>query len=178
MVSNVKNPVWKMLSGYIVFIFLLIVIAMVSGCSSRKVNTSILKTTDTSKEQIDTNGQTKKEDVSEVTKSSEEKINKVDEDKTVVVTEKFDNGALKERTTETRNVRKTDNSNKKESSVEKRKIYLDSVFVNRVYKTEKHTSKSKDKDTDVTNYALYWMLGVVGIVLIVALFLYLYIRKK
>lgn len=179
MESNVKKPVWKMLVGYVLFVFLLIVIAMVSSCSSRKVQTDLFKATESSKEEVSSKGKVKKESGSEGLKTSVEQKNTVDEKQEQRVREVFDeNGKLKERITELLNSKKTDNSSKTKT----KKLYVynntDSTFNNTIYRTRTITIKEKSKGIDANNNALYWTLGIIGVAGVILVFIYFYWKAK
>lgn len=172
MESDVKNPTWKMIGGYIVVIALLVFIALMMSCGSRTSEISINKTSEKTKEQSSSQGQVKKESGSQETKSSVQATNTVDEDKSVVVTEKFDKGELKERTTETKNIKRTDNSTKTKNKVKYVYNTTDSLFKTETYKMITITTHKKDKETESSNSQWAWVAGIVLVVLVLAYFVY------
>lgn len=134
------------------------------SCGTRKAATKILKNASVIKEESKSEGVVKKV---EAVKSENKDVAKsldIVEDKTIVVTELYnDSGIIKSRVITTKIGRKSNNiSNTKIISNEVVKG-VDSAYNNSYKKSSEVTSYSKEKTTTRKNDGWYWAIGFIGL---------------
>lgn len=179
MESDVKNPVWKMLIGYIVLMVLLIVLSILTSCGARKSDVKIDNTKSKQDEKSTSEGQVKKEHSTSNETVDKQKNNDVEQNLKQAITELYnENGTLKSRIT-TLEKQKTDKSSSNDRRALKTANFrTDSNFTNTLYRTVTITTHVKDKKTESSNKQWGWVVGVALVVLILAYFTYRYFKPS
>lgn len=147
-------------------LFLYICIALVPiSCGTRKAITRVEKNAEIVETKEESKGQIKKvEEKKEVVKEVA-KAEKKDENKTVVVTELFnDNGTIKSRVKEVNVNKSTNNTSNSKSSIKTLYKNTDSVFNNNYYHTMEITKYIKDKAVTTDRNGIYIMLGIISVI--------------
>lgn len=156
----------KNLTSKIFILLLWIIIALIPlSCGTRKSVTKIEKNAEIVTVKEESKGQVKKvEEKKEVVKEVA-KVEKKDENKTVVVTELFnDNGMIKSRVKEVNVNKSTNNTSNSKSLLKTLYKNTDSVFNNHYYHNTEITKYIKDKAVTTDRNGLYWMLGIIGVI--------------
>jgi hypothetical protein len=149
------------------------------SCGSRKVSTVISEHKQEVKQEAETKADVKKEEVKKEVIQEKQKVDKKEEKQEQRTTELyFDNGLLKSRVIENLNSKSTDNSTSIKTSVTVAKIQVDSVFTDRHYNSIKISDFDKKKYTQTSNTQVYWMLFGLGVISIVAVFVYKWLNNK
>lgn len=184
MESDVKNPTWKMIGGYIFVIALLVFIALMMSCGTRRVDENTQKNSESNK--TEQSLESKKESESNVdsqSKSSQQN-DKTEENTETTTTTKFnDSGKPIETTTTTKTgkvVDKTKYRNKTTLKVLNRlKENLRTRDITRNVKTTIYRTRYVERNsTWVENVGGKGVLFGLGSLAIAAVFLYFYLRKK
>lgn len=157
---------------------------MIVGCGVRKME-SEKSSTELKDEAKDTSkGEVKKESGSSEGQSSKDQNAIVSENQKKRITELFfETGALKSRVVELESLITEDNSTKENRSFKTKYNRIDSVFNITNYKklviTERTKIKFSDSDKSVsTNFGGPWHLLIGLAIVVVAVFLYFYLKKK
>lgn len=135
------------------------------SCGTRKVQTNILKNAEivTVKEENKA-VVIKSSEVKEAVKESAKAVN-IDEDKTVVVTELYnEQGVIKSRVVSINTNKKSNNTSNEKESLKEAKNESDSTGSRKVDKEHKTESKVKTKAVTTDRNGLYWMLGIIGVI--------------
>lgn len=160
------------------FFYSLIALIPIS-CGSRKVNTG------TSVQQQESKYEEKnKTSVSKETQSKEDNeedrksVSIMDKQNSRVVETYYDNGWIKSRMIENLNSKNIYRSADRKTSKKAFNTRIDSTFTNKIYKSEIHKNYSKQKNTQTSNSQVYWMLFGLGVIAIVAVFVYKWLKQK
>lgn len=176
------NTGWGLLILYA--LFLLLGVSALTSCGVRKVNTSKESSKNVDENKESSTGTTSKTSINTDESTTKEQVAKSDEKQESKITELFyENGMLKERITELINSKTTDNSTKDGKSLKTKINRVDSTFNNRYYKLITITERKKTKDTDsdnsfVTNIGGPWVVGFIALLVVSAVFLYFYLKKR
>lgn len=168
------------MKNYMIRLVLYAFIAMIPiSCGSRKVSTVISEHKQEVKQETETKAEVSKDEVKKEITQEKQKADKVEEKQEQRTTELyFDNGLLKSRVIENLNSKSTDNSVSIKTSVTVAKIHVDSVFTTHHYNSIKISDFDKKKDTQTSNTKVYWMLFGLGVIAIVAVFVYKWLKQK
>lgn len=150
-----------------------------SGCGSRKVDVDILKQSEKIDEGSKDKGEEKKE--SEVKKENKEenKADKTEEVVTTVVKETYNpDGSINKRTTTTKKENRTDRSTNNKSSSESLKSFEYKSWIKTYWKTVTIKVKEKHKVSETSNTSFYVVIGVLGGIALLFLWLYVKARKR
>lgn len=171
-----KNLIWWLLA------VVLLSAGSLQSCGIRKTDTSILKTSEATKEENRTQVQEENKEELKKQETQSDTNDVVTEKEKVVVREKLDNaGNVIERTTSTLKSKKTDRSKKNRKSVVEAKIQakssVDSSSVKMVEKTEKKKEKAVEKSNTVADaFGGKWVMF--GIALIIGVLAFFYWKSK
>lgn len=156
----------KSLTNRLFILILWMTIAMIPlSCGSRKAITKINKNAEITKEETKSKGEVNKVEEKKEVEKQVAKTKKEDENKTVIVTELFnDEGVIKSRIKEVNINKATNTSSNSKESLKSYYINTDSVFNNTIYRTQKITTTIKDKASTTNRNGLYWYLGVCTII--------------
>lgn len=184
MESDVKNPTCKMIGCYIVIIALLIFIALMMSCGTRRVDENTQKNYESSKTEQSLESKKESEsDVNSQSKSSQHN-DKTEENTETTTTTKFnESGKPVETTTTTKTgkvVDKTKYRNKTTvRTINRLKENLRTLNITKNVKTTVYRTKLVDRNsTWVENVGGKGVLFGLGALVIAAVFLYFYLRKK
>lgn len=154
------------MKNHLIRLFIYICIALVPvSCGTRKAITRVEKNAEIVETKQESKGQVKKvEEKKEVIKEVA-KVEEKDENKTVIVTELFnDNGTIKSRVKEVNVNKSTNNTSNIKSSLKTLYKNTDSVFNNHYYHNTEITKYIKDKAVTTDRNGLYWMLGIISVI--------------
>lgn len=155
-----------------------------TGCGTRKSGVKIEDTTYKEKEKSTSEGSVKKESSGTENTSNKEKNSAVDENMKQKITELYDeNGKLKSRITEYEKQKQAVTSSKTQKSLKTYINRIDSNFNNTNYRNIVITTHVKNKEVDADksvakNLGGAWVVLTLGIVAIVAAFLFFYLKKR
>lgn len=166
------------------YLMILLIVILMASCGVRKTSGTKESFKGASENKESSTGTTSKTSTNTDESSTKEQVAKSDEKQESKITELFyENGVLKERITELINSKATDNSTKDSKSIKTKINRVDSNFTNTNYRKVLITEHKKTKDTDsdksfVTNVGGPWMVGFIALLVVVAIFLYFYLKKR
>lgn len=169
---------------YITVILAILWLLLIFGCGTRNKTGETTKSKNEHTEKSSSEGKVTKESSSSEENSSSTKNDKSDELQEQRVIELFfENGVLKERITELINSKSVDKSTKDRKSLKNQRTTVDSVFTNKTYKTVLITDYKKKVDVEsdktvATNFGGSWFLILAVVIVVGAIFLYFYLKKK
>lgn len=154
------------MKNHLIRLVLYICIALVPiSCGTRKSSAKILKNAEIIKEETKSEGVVKK---NEAVKSENKEVAKsrdIIEDKTIVVTELYnDSGIIKSRFISTVIGRKSNSNEKVKSVFMDAIISVDSVFNNQAKLSNEVTSYSKEKTVTSDRNGWYYVMGIVAVI--------------